>query len=124
MSSRRVTSDEATLTQRMLLRVYLHGILMLALATGASFVVGTYVLTPAVEVPRGRAPLGSPGIDELADRPEVLQQELSDLKRRARIEMTCSSQRARDREQRREPPSALGAAELRELPGERPVRRR
>ena len=77
------------LPQRMLLRVYLHGILMLALAAGASFVVGTYVLTPAVEVPaRPSTAWIAWHLMSLVNNPIELERELGDLKRRARLEMT------------------------------------
>jgi signal transduction histidine kinase len=73
----------------MLLRVYLHGILMLALAAGASFVVGTYVLTPAVEVPaRPSTAWIAWHLMNLVNNPQELESELGDLKRRARLEMT------------------------------------
>lgn len=77
------------LTGRMLLRVYLYGILMLALAAGASFVVGTYLLAPAVESPsRPSAAWIAWHVMGLVDQPELLTRELSDLKQRARLEIT------------------------------------
>lgn len=73
----------------LLFRVYLYGISMLALATGASFVVGNYVLRPAVDVPsRPSTAWIAWHLLENADRSELLARELEDLKRRSRIEMT------------------------------------
>ena len=74
---------------RLLLRVYLYGVLLLALAGGASFLVGRYVITPAVEVPARPATawIAWHLLDSVSE-PERLQRELSDLKKRARVEMT------------------------------------
>ena len=73
----------------MLLRVYLYGVLLLVLAGGASFVVGRFVLTPAVEVPaRPSTAWIAWHFLEHADDRQQLARELGDLKRRARVEMT------------------------------------
>ncbi len=74
---------------RLLLRVYLYGVLLLALAFGASFLVGRYVITPAVEVPARPATAWIAWhLLDSVDEPERLQHELADLKKRARVEMT------------------------------------
>jgi two-component system, OmpR family, sensor kinase len=74
---------------RLLLRVYLYGLLLLGLAGGASFMVGRFVFTPAVEVPARPATawIAWHLLDIVADS-ERLQRELYDLKKRARVEMT------------------------------------
>jgi signal transduction histidine kinase len=73
---------------RLLWRVSLYGVLMLALAGGASFLVGRYVITPAVEVPtRPSTAWIAWHLLELVDEPERLRAELADLKR-ARLGMT------------------------------------
>jgi two-component system, OmpR family, sensor kinase len=74
---------------RLLRRVYLYGVLLLALAGGAAFLVGRYVITPAVEKPsRPSTAWIAWHLLELVERPEQLSAELSDLKRRARVGMT------------------------------------
>jgi signal transduction histidine kinase len=75
--------------RRLLLRVYLHGILLLALAAGASFLVGSYLLAPAIEGPsRPSTAWIAWHLDSLLNDPERLQSELSDLRERARIEIS------------------------------------
>lgn len=77
---------------RLLLRVYLYGVLMLALASGATFLVGSLVITPAVEVPaRPSTAWIAWHLLESIDDPERVARELSDLKRRVRVEMTLFS---------------------------------
>lgn len=74
---------------RLLLRVYLYGLLLLALAGAASFVVGTYVITPAVEVPvRPSTSWIAWHLLQIADEQPRLSNELGDLKGRVRVEMT------------------------------------
>lgn len=74
---------------RLLLRVYLYGVLLLALAGGASFLVGSFVITPAVEVPARPATAWIAWhLLESVDEPARLQRELTDLKRRAHVQMT------------------------------------
>ena len=74
---------------RLLLRVCLYGVVMLALAAGASFMVGTVVLRPIVEVPtRPSTAWIAWHLGGLLDQPDVLQRELADLRARARIEMS------------------------------------
>ena len=73
---------------RLLWRVYLYGVLMLALAGGAAFLVGRYVITSAVEKPtRPSTTWIAWHMLELVDEPERLRAELEDLKR-ARLGMT------------------------------------
>src|SRR5262245_23707416 len=78
--------------RRLLLRVYLHGILLLALAAGASFVVGSYLLAPAIEGPaRPSTAWIAVHLDSLLGEPERLQRELADLRERARLEIALFS---------------------------------
>jgi signal transduction histidine kinase len=73
----------------LLLRVYLYGVLLLVMAGGASFFVGRFVLTPAVELPSRPATAWIAWhLLEGVDSPTQLSRELIDLKRRARVEMT------------------------------------
>jgi two-component system OmpR family sensor kinase len=74
---------------RLLLRVYLYGLLLLALAFGASFLVDRYVITPAAESPArpSTAWIAWHLLDSVSE-PERLAHELVDLKRRAHVEMT------------------------------------
>ena len=74
---------------RLLLRVYLYGVLLLALAGGAAFLVGRYVITPVVEVPArpSTAWIAWHLLDSVHE-PERLARELQDLKKRARVELT------------------------------------
>ena len=74
---------------RLLLRVYLYGVLLLALAGGASFLVGRYVITPAVELPARPATAWIAWhLLENVDDPERTARELLDLKKRAHVELT------------------------------------
>jgi signal transduction histidine kinase len=74
---------------RLLWRVVAYGIAMLALASGASFLVGTWVAQPAAEVPArpSTAWIAWHLLDRASD-PAALEDELDDLKRRSRIEMS------------------------------------
>jgi signal transduction histidine kinase len=64
-------------------------VLLLALAGGASFLVGSYVITPAVEVPARPATAWIAWhLLESVDNPPLLASELADLKKRVRVEMT------------------------------------
>ncbi len=77
---------------RLLLRVYLYGVLMLALASGATFLVSRYVMRPAVEVPaRPSTAWIAWHLLESVHEPERVTRELHDLKRRVRVEMTLFS---------------------------------
>lgn len=101
----------------LLFRVYLYGISMLALATGASFVVGTYVLQPAVDVPsRPSTAWIAWHLIENADKAELLAHELEDLKRRSRIEMTLfEADGRRIASNVANPPGALSSSEVARL---------
>jgi two-component system, OmpR family, sensor kinase len=101
---------------RLLWRVYLYGVLMLALAGGASFLVGRYVITPAVEVPtRPSTAWIAWHLLELVDEPERLRAELADLKR-ARLGMTLFDAGGRVlASSERQPPPPLTPAELAQL---------
>ena len=78
--------------RRLLLRVYLHGILLLALAAGASFLVGSYLLAPAIEGPsRPSTAWIAWHLDGLLGDAERLQHELGDLRERAHIEISFFS---------------------------------
>jgi signal transduction histidine kinase len=103
--------------QRLLLRVYFHGILMLTLAGSASFIVGSYLLKPVIDVPaRPSTAWIAWHLGTLIDQPETLQRELSDLGRRARIEMTVFEADGRlIASNAPDPPPALSAAEFRRL---------
>lgn len=73
----------------LLWRVVLYGVVLLALAGGASFVLGSYVITPAVEGPaRPSTAWIAWHLLEIVDEQDRVQHELSDLKNRARVEMT------------------------------------
>ncbi len=73
---------------RLLWRVYFFGFLMLLLAGGASFIVGTYVLKPAVEGPARPATAWIAWhLMKQVRRGEPIDAELADLKR-SRVEMT------------------------------------
>lgn len=81
--------SERSFRPRLLLRVYLYGVLLLALAGAASFVVGTYVITPAVDVPvRPSTSWIAWHLLQIADDQPRLASELGDLKRRVRVEMS------------------------------------
>jgi len=76
----------------LLARVYLYGLSMLALAAGASFVIGSYWLKPAIEVPaRPSTTWIAWHLAEIADDPALLARELADIKRRTRLEFTLFS---------------------------------
>ena len=71
-----------------LVRVYLYGVLMIALAVGASVLVGRYTLRPALDGPaRPASTWIAWHMAELADQPEELNQQLLDLKARVGIDL-------------------------------------
>ncbi|HYP89175.1 MAG TPA: HAMP domain-containing sensor histidine kinase, partial [Polyangiaceae bacterium] len=77
---------------RLLLRVYLFGVLMLALASGATFLVSRFVITPAVEGPaRPSTAWIAWHLLESVDEPERVAFALRDLKKRVHVEMTLFS---------------------------------
>ena len=70
------------------LRVYLYGVLMIALAAGASFLVGRYSLRPALDGPaRPASTWIAWHMAELADHPDELKSELVDVKNRVGIDI-------------------------------------
>jgi two-component system OmpR family sensor kinase len=70
-------------------RVYLYGVLMIALAAGASFLVGRYSLRPALDGPaRPSSTWIAWHMAELADHPDELKAQLVDLKTRVGIELS------------------------------------
>ncbi|HEY3668835.1 MAG TPA: hypothetical protein VGL19_22710, partial [Polyangiaceae bacterium] len=74
---------------RFVLRVYIYGVLMIALAAGAAFLVGRYSLRPALDGPaRPSSTWIAWHMAELADRPDELREQLADLHERVGIEMT------------------------------------
>ncbi|HEY3499965.1 MAG TPA: HAMP domain-containing sensor histidine kinase [Polyangiaceae bacterium] len=102
---------------RLLLRIYGYGVLMLALATGASFLVGTYFFQPVAEGPsRPSTAWIAWHLMAIADQRDVLRRELADLKKRSNIEMTLFDADGRRIDTNAtEPPPALSPAELAEL---------
>jgi signal transduction histidine kinase len=102
---------------RLLWRVYLYGVLLLALAGGAAFLVGRYMITPAVETPaRPSTAWIAWHLLELVERPEQLSAELADLKQRARVGMTLFDRDGRVIASNTDvPPAPLPAAELEQL---------
>jgi two-component system, OmpR family, sensor kinase len=71
-----------------LVRVYLYGVLMIALAVGASVLVGRYTLRPALDGPaRPASTWIAWHMAELADQPEELDKQLLDLKARVGIDL-------------------------------------
>ncbi|HKO94539.1 MAG TPA: HAMP domain-containing sensor histidine kinase [Polyangiaceae bacterium] len=103
--------------RRLLLRVYLHGILLLSLAAAASFLVGSYLLKPAVEGPtRPSTAWIAWHLDSLRDQPAVLARELSDLQQRVHIDMSFFERDGRLlASNAATPPAPLSPEELRRL---------
>lgn len=84
-----MTDGSALSPRRLLVRVYLHGVLMLVLAFVAAFLVGRYVLRPALDgPPRPSTTWIVWHMASLTADPETLARELSDLKDRVGIELT------------------------------------
>ncbi|MEO8905342.1 MAG: HAMP domain-containing sensor histidine kinase [Polyangiaceae bacterium] len=116
-------SDRPGMPGRFALRVYLYGVLMIALAAGASFLVGRYSLRPALDGPaRPSSTWIAWHMAELADHPDELNVELQNLKKRVGIELSvyelnghllASSAAA--------PPAPLTGQELARLQRERTV---
>jgi two-component system, OmpR family, sensor kinase len=104
---------------RLLLRVYLYGVLMLALAGGASYFVSRFVFAPAVAVPARPATAWIGWhLLETVDDPARVQRELDDLKRRVRVEMTLfTAQGELIATNAAAPPGPLQPSELRALRG-------
>lgn len=79
----------ASVPPRFVLRVYLYGVLMIALAAGAAFLVGRYSLRPALDGPaRPSSTWIAWHMAALADHPEELRTELVDLKKRVGIDLS------------------------------------
>ena len=71
-----------------LVRVYLYGVLMIALAVGASVLVGRYSLRSALDGPsRPASTWIAWHMAELADQPDLLKAQLLDLKARVGIDL-------------------------------------
>jgi len=71
-----------------LVRVYLYGVLMIALAVGASILVGRFTLRSALDGPaRPASTWIGWHMAELADQPEELDKQLRDLKQRVGIDL-------------------------------------
>jgi len=71
-----------------LVRVYLYGVLMIALAVGASILVGRFTLRPALDGPaRPASTWIAWHMAELADQPEELDKQLRDLQQRVGIDL-------------------------------------
>jgi two-component system, OmpR family, sensor kinase len=101
---------------RLLLRIYGYGVLLLALATGASFLVGTYVFQPVAEGP-SRPSTAWIGwhVLSIADQRDTLERELADLRKRSNIELTLfEADGRRIATNAAAPPPALSPAELAE----------
>jgi signal transduction histidine kinase len=102
--------------RRLLLRVYLYGILMLVLAAVAAFVVGRYVLRPAFDAPpRPSSSWIAFHMASLVNDPPRLEHELADLKARVGIELTLFRGPSRLATNADEPPGALTEKELQRL---------
>jgi len=116
-----MTAAPAKRGRGLLLRVYAFGVLMSALATGASFFVGTYLFQPVAEGPtRPSTAWIAWHLIAIADDRETLQRELDDLKRRSNIEMTIfDAEGARIASNAASPPGPLRAAELARFARER-----
>jgi len=70
------------------IRVYLYGVLMIALAAGASFLVGRYSLRPTLDGPaRPASTWIAWHMAALADQPQLVNAQLEDLHQRVGIEM-------------------------------------
>ena len=70
------------------LRVYLYGVLMIALAGGGVYIVGRYSLRPTLDGPaRPASTWIAWHMAELADRPDELRAELADVERRVGIQL-------------------------------------
>ena len=81
-------SPRAGIRPWFVLRVYLYGVLMIALAGGASFLVGRYSLRPALDGPlRPASTWIAWHMAELADHPDELKDELKDVEQRVGIQL-------------------------------------
>ena len=81
--------SQRTVRPWFVLRVYLYGVLMIALAAGASFLVGRYSLRPALDGPaRPASTWIAWHMAELADHPAELEAQLLDVKKRVGIDLS------------------------------------
>lgn len=112
-------SSARLVRSRLLLRVYLYGVLLLVLAGGASLLVSRFVFTPVVEVPARPATAWIAWhLLESIHEPERLAFELADLKKRARVEMTLfTAEGAVIASNASRLPTALPTSELEALAG-------
>jgi two-component system OmpR family sensor kinase len=89
-------NERAGIRPWFVVRVYLYGVLMIALAAGASFLVGRYSLRPALDGPaRPSSTWIAWHMAALVDRPNLLNAELADLHKRVGIEMAIYEQDGR-----------------------------
>jgi len=104
-------------------RVYLYGVLMIALAAGASFLVGRYSLRPALDGPaRPASTWIAWHMSALADRPELVGAQLEDLHRRVGIEMAVYDTKGKLLAHNGQVPlPPLGASELSKLLSEQSI---
>jgi two-component system OmpR family sensor kinase len=111
----------ARFRRRLLLRVYLYGLLLLALSASASFLVGRYVLRPAFDLPvRPSTSWIAWRMARLSDQPGDLTRELADLKQRVGMEMTVYDAAGRlVGSNAEEPPPPLAERELKRLARDR-----
>lgn len=107
-------------TRRLLLRVYLSGIALLVLALGGSVVVANYLPKPPLDLPaRPSTAWIAWHLSELADQPDVLMRELTDVKRRVRLEMTLFDAQGKRLASSADPPfEPLSAREVSRLSNE------
>lgn len=105
--------------RRLLVQVYLHGILLLGLAAGASFLVGSYLIKPAIDGPtRPSTAWIAWHVASLLDEPERLASELSDLRDRMHIEVSIFEADGRRLvSNAAKPPGPLAPEELERLRG-------
>ncbi len=105
------------------LRVYLYGVLMIALAAGASFLVGRYSLRPALDGPaRPASTWIAWHMAAIADQPALANAQLEDLHERVGIEMSVYDTSGKLLAHNGHAPlPALGGAELKQLLAEQSI---
>ena len=102
---------------RFLVRVYLYGVLMIALAVGASILVGRFSLRSALDGPaRPASTWIAWHMAELADQPDELNKQLLDLKSRVGIDLAVYELNGRLLGTTKQPP--LPPIDANTLPGE------
>jgi two-component system, OmpR family, sensor kinase len=99
------------------LRVYLYGVLMIALAGGAVFLVGRYSLRPALDGPaRPASTWIAWHMAELADRPDEMRAQLAEVQKRVGIQLAVYEATGKLLGSNSEPPPPpLSAEELEQL---------